>query len=670
MGSDWENLAAMNKPQGGESFKERVGSLKEKAYAKRVWESPIYPISKPESPIEHLDGNTMRAIEYFDKQGGHQDTKRKNDHPAANGNVQAVNTQTQIIGSNKAPIMQSYGNIRFRVLRNIRYIDRNGKKSQDYEDRLLIDVISSYSIPGRSLGVIEIRYGEIPRLVKIAQAKIPSVIITRDALKEHLPEEDVRLQINEVPIETVYVDAGWQTINGRHYYLFKSTDSGINVCCSRNLPFYANWGAQELFNTWNELLSLYQEPGVGIVLALFVFTGVTYQLFDDANYAFDSVLFMTGRTGSMKSSIARVLAFQLMDDDARQQPRRIDQDTEASLEAALIHSGRDTTTLFDDYCPARTARAKNRMSDNFERIVRMVGDRATKGRSNSSLEDCRGAGVHGSVVITGEVYGEGESSNLRCLYVPIVKELVNVKALSWLQENEFAVTTLVKNFADHIALNWEGLVIYIRHYFPMFRSEAIRAGKFKHNRSAHRYAYFCLLAKLVKHFLEVRCGVGDSYLENCFGEQLDRNLVRVLSDSEEGAELSNPVNNFLTAMLSLMARGELKVKRCKLEAADLDIFDGYEDGSAYYFQDCRLYSKVTTWLAATKTPFYLCLSEIKKMLADEGYIVTHGNGQGKRTLCVRTRIPGCDYKVDFLKFRKSRLMERCEDERQDYGRDF
>jgi len=613
----------------------------------KVVQSPIVNLEKVESPIEYF-GKSMSG-------------ERNNKKTESAHSMQMANKETTMLGFDTISIMQPYGNVKFKVLENICYIDHNGASSKDYENRLLIEIQPYFEVPGRTLGTMEIKYSEIPNLVKRAQAKFPMVIIEKEALKCRLPEEDIRLQIREAPVKVYYTDAGWQKINGQYVYLFKSTDRKVNVCCSRDLPFYPTWGKAELQNTWDALYGLYKERSVGIVLALYVFTGVTYSLFNEANFAWNSVLFLTGRTGSMKSSIAKVLAFQLMEEDARQQPRRIDQDTETSLEIALTRKGRDTITLYDDYCPAKTMRAKNRMADNFEKIVRMVGGRATKGRSNTNLEDCKGIGVHGSVIITGEVYGEGESSNLRCLYVPIVKELVDTDILSEFQSADFALTTLVKCFADYIGPQWDSWVNYIRHKFPELRRRTMQEHIFKYNRSVNRYVYFLLLAEMVKQFLKEGCGFDDSYLMEIFGESFHYDLVRVLSDSEESTEQSNPINNFLNAMVSLIARGELKLKAVRLESSDLELFDGYEDETYYYIQDSRLYGKVNAFLAATRTPFYSSLSEIKKMLADEGYIITHGNGQGKRTFCVRMKISGCSYKVDFLKFRKAKLVERLED---------
>lgn len=63
-------------------------------------------------------------------------------------------------------------------------------------------------------------------------------------------------------------------------------------------------------------------------------------------------------------------------------PRRIDADTLNSFERAVVLSGRDTTLLIDDYAPAKTPQKKAEMQNKLEMIVRMVGDGATKSRSN------------------------------------------------------------------------------------------------------------------------------------------------------------------------------------------------------------------------------------------------------------------------------------------------
>ena len=94
----------------------------------------------------------------------------------------------------------------------------------------------------------------------------------------------------------------------------------------------------------------------------------------------------------MKTSMAKALYMQLARDDKRERPRRIDMDTGTSFERSLAETGYDTVILFDDYAPPKTSREKKTLQDNFERVVRMVGDRSTRSRSNRKLEDCQGEG--------------------------------------------------------------------------------------------------------------------------------------------------------------------------------------------------------------------------------------------------------------------------------------
>lgn len=116
-------------------------------------------------------------------------------------------------------------------------------------------------------------------------------------------------------------------------------------------------------------------------------------------------MFLTGKTGSFKTSIAQVLFVQVEREEHRRHLRRLDSDTDVSMERGLILNGRDNVTVFDDFSPAQNNYKKNKLERSLEMLVRMVGDGSTRSRSNVKLEDQRGNGIKGTVVLTGGIKG-------------------------------------------------------------------------------------------------------------------------------------------------------------------------------------------------------------------------------------------------------------------------
>lgn len=608
--------------------------------------------------------DVVPAIHFFDQDAGNrageeanvrlQDVEREQVSPGSMIKIATVQTVlpsdictgTELQG-------QDYGNILLSVIADYRYFDRNGNDDESAENKVEIQVYLKPS--GRLLGIMKISYNEIHIVVKLVKNKFPVARFLKEAVRDGLPEDDIRSQLSGTMVVPCYMWAGWGVIGDQYVYLFKDCPSTVNVHTKLNLPFHQGWGAKEVAYVWNVACNLYRDKDIAIILLLFAFSGVTFKLFEVAEHPLEFLLFITGKTGSMKTSMAKALYMQLARDDKRERPRRIDMDTGTSFERSLAETGYDTVILFDDYAPPKTSREKKTLQDNFERVVRMVGDRSTRSRSNRKLEDCQGEGVHGSVVITGEVMGDGLSSNLRCLYCNIERDKVNVNALTWLQENKCAITTLIKLFTDYAGMNWKGIVEMIRHQYPVMRQRIQDSDEFSHFRTNEKYAYFMVLADIVKCFLQwYNCLNAESL---SFFNNLEDGVIRVLSRSEASIEDYDPVKTYVRAFIELMSIGRIKIAQKKLSFHELNSYDGFEDCEFIYILEGKVYTKVRESLINSLCPFYLGAREIKTMLAEEGYAVSCPNGKGKKTFSARINIEGSEKKVDFIKIRKARVYE-------------
>lgn len=600
--------------------------------------SPIYYISKAAAPNKRDAISPICPIMLEERQ-------------------HLINAQKHISepNANTSDLHSFYGDCWLKVVNNWHYINRDGNEDESNENELIVAV---YHNEGsiKHLGNINVPYSKIDSIHKLVVRKYPQIIFDPNAIKQHTVESDIRSQILSAPIIECHTQAGWNMRNGKYYYVFKNAHLQMNIKTDLNMPYYEHhWGTKQMKDTWDAIYNLYTDKSVAIVLALFVFSGATYKLFELAGYPLQSLLFLTGKTGCMKTSIAKVLYTQLARDENRKYPRRIDMDTGTSFERGLVEEGYDTVTLFDDFAPPKNEKAKITLMNNFETVVRMVGDGSTKSRSNRKLENCRGKGVHGSVVITGELQGEGLSSNLRCLYINIVREQVNLDSLTYLQKNEYAVNSLIKHFTDYLSKSWDVLLNMIQNDYPKLRQDIQSKGIFSHQRSAERHVYFSLLKNIVELFLH------SYHLVECY-EDLGKyfynfsfDITSVLAASENASLDCDPCLVFISAFESLLSLRKFKILSSKPTAKELKICDGFEDSEFIYCLEENLFSLVYDFFKNTHTPYYLSLKETKKMLADEGYTVACSNGKNKVTYSSRINIAGMSSKIDFIKFRKSKL---------------
>ena len=107
------------------------------------------------------------------------------------------------------------------------------------------------------------------------------------------------------------------------------------------------------------------------VMSLFSLLGILYRCFRLAGYPPHFLLFINGRTGSLKTTIAKILYSQLCNDCYRDNPRRLDVDSITSFERGIVKVGRDTVLLFDDYAPAKTPQKRQEMKGKLEVLVRI-----------------------------------------------------------------------------------------------------------------------------------------------------------------------------------------------------------------------------------------------------------------------------------------------------------
>lgn len=366
----------------------------------------------------------------------------------------ARNKNKEVTGSEKIANFDVYS------LRKICYIDRFGINIADREQiecKVLFD--------GGKEEMMEIRTADIAKITKKITDKFSTAIINfAEPNAEKIIEANFRFRTNDLPITKRLFEAGWQMVNGVYQYIHDASilPMGYEVETGLFLPFYNDLMQRDIGNIFIRATKLVKENNTAYTIFLYSLMGVLFKVFEEAGHTPHFLLFINGKTGSMKTTIAQILFTQLADMKHRNMPRRIDTDTLNSFERAIVLSGRDTTLLIDDYAPAKTPQKKTDMQNRLEMIVRMVGDGATKSRSNAKLDDIQGEGVKGMVVVTGEIQGKGVSSNLRCVYCTMKRSYANVEAITWFQmrENMYAYTSAIMHFAEYISQNWSAIVNY------------------------------------------------------------------------------------------------------------------------------------------------------------------------------------------------------------------
>ena len=468
---------------------------------------------------------------------------------------------------------------------------------------------------------------DIEKITKIVGKNFPSAIIY-DKGESSKVENDFREKTAQIPITICYTDAGWQLIDGKPIFLHRESKlPNAEIMTPLSLPIYKDYQKRDLENVWRNALGIYSDYEVASVLWVYSFLGVSYKLFDEAGFAPHFLLFINGKTGSLKTTVSKIFYTQLTEERYRDFPRRIDVDTQTSFERALVVSGRDTVTLIDDYSPAKSIQKKSEMANNLESIIRMVGDGSTKSRSNVELEDCRGEGVKGMVVLTGELRGKGLSSNLRCLYCELEREKVNLEVVSWFQTNKYAYTTLLEHFTRFLSNNWMEIVNYIKERIEPNRRKA--ENYLGERRLVDTLATLWIMADIMSGFLASSCVISEGEAKSLMTFIRD-DMISVVVRSEMLSKEESPALVFMRAFVSMLASKKIRISPTHLQEIELNVLDGFEDEQYIYLLPDNVYQKVTAWLKMGGLYFGTEMNQLGSVLCNEGYAVTTTNGANKK----------------------------------------
>lgn len=609
--------------------------------------SLIKPISfvKVVSPIRFTEPREIICPIRFEENASYDNTDK-----TENKVVQSITTNevipANIVTKEKAIDIyaeEEVSNFNVTPYLKVIYINRQGQEI--YEREILYCHVV---IRGINKDDLIIRTSEIDKLVHKIRKKYASAQINYKIPNvEKVIDMNFRELTEKCRVKKCYFEAGWQIINGKHVYLHDDVhDNNLLIKTNLTLPHY-DFTKEKMAKIFFWALDIYKDKNVAYTMVLYSFLGVLYRVFKEAGYPPHFLLFLNGKSGSMKTTIAKILYTQLAHDEYRDVPRRIDTDTITSFERGIIQSGKDTITLIDDFSPPKTAKMKSDMEGKLEAIVRMVGDGSTKSRSNASLDDCRGEGVQGMVVVTGEIRGKGVSSNLRCLYCQMEREKVDVDIVTFFQEAPFAYTTLIASFAEYVSINWNQIKEKIIKLFNVERK--IIAQDIQERRLIDSAVVLCITAEIVKDYLMDYCQLWNTELR-CPTEEMRNGVILTALISQSVSKEEEPSVTFIKAIDSLMRIKEIRLtdKNMLLKASS---YDGFEDENYFYFNPQNTHRKVVKYLSLSNNYYPLDLRETLSALYEDKIIKSAPNGCGKRTFCVRVLV-GEGKKHSFIKISK------------------
>ena len=452
------------------------------------------------------------------------------------------------------------------------------------------------------------------------------IIEVGQSRKDHL-RYYIQTTAEEAEQSTEYHVTGWKKINGEWHFLLPG-NSNINVVLNGKLQHYCGADVDDLYDLI-DAYNLYEKPPASSLiihpLIAFAFLTPLNEFLKQAGCMPKFVLFLTGRTGTRKSTLAALfLSFfgQFTSSDLPMSFR----DTANSI-IANAFTLKDVLTCIDDFYPSDNAEMK-KLNATAQTVMRAYGDRTGRARlrSDSTLMESRPP--QGNAIITGELSPDvGESGTARYFSLELKEEDVDLGSLSvcqseaadgayrrtmyayteWLKRRYLCDDSHVEKLRDKL-LNWH----------KIDRNDYYHHNQTCHGRLPETVACLMIGMRFFLQFLKENCVIKQEDQE--VELELFRKELYALADLQsESVEQDKPANIFIRKLYALMESGVIVLKR-KGEPGEYtpSFHSGLEDDTYLMIHPDSVHRQVKKLCSDAGEAFPFTMRAIMKALVEEG----------------------------------------------------
>ena len=368
---------------------------------------------------------------------------------------------------------------------------------------------------------------------------------------------------------TEYHVTGWKKIDGEWHYLLPGDDS-LHVTLKGKLRYYCgerNWSKTDLHTA--KLLYTMPPARKEIIHPLLAFAFLTplNEFLRQAGCMPKFTLFLTGRTGTRKSTIAALILSFFGAFTSTDLPMSF-QDTANSITANAF-TLKDVLTCIDDFYPSDNAEMK-KLNTTAQKIMRAYGDRTGRGRMRADCTLMENRPPQGNAIITGELRPDvGESGIARCFPLELKDGDVNLAYLTEYQEEAaqgvyrrtmFAYTEWLKRRFICDDDHEEKFVKRLRELYDFYRSDFLSHGVKCHGRLPEIVACLMIGMRFFLYFLKENGVIFQDEKDEEIKNFSDL-LLRVAAQQAVDIEYEKPANIFVRKLYALMESGDVVLKR-------------------------------------------------------------------------------------------------------------
>ncbi len=442
--------------------------------------------------------------------------------------------------------------------------------------------------------------------------------------------------------QTVYAVTGWKKVNGSWEYLLPGSNA-LSVSLSGKLSGYR----MERECTYPDILVVeamlrqrIAPPEVQLPLLAFVFLSPLNEFLRQAGCVPKFVLFLVGKTGSRKSTLAALMLSFFGRFAASELPLSF-RDTGNSI----IHNAftlKDVLTCIDDFYPGSSQEEK-KLTATAQSIMRSYGDRQGRGRLKADASPMESRPPQGNAIVTGEFPPDiGESGTARYFALELREGDVDLQALTAFQKEatkgtlQHCMFGYIQWLKERFLCDEEterAFISILEETFEKCRNDFLSSGIHCHGRVPEMVAWLEIGMRMLLMFLLDKQAIPKERSDTLYDsyQQMLYTLARKQADS---IVEDKPTHKFLRKLYALLESGQAYVLKrdCRCDFIP-NSFVGYEDEDYLYLNKDIAHKLVKKLCEEQGESFSISARGLLSALVEEG-IAEPGRDQNTKPLRV------------------------------------
>ena len=434
----------------------------------------------------------------------------------------------------------------------------------------------------------------------------------------------LKLLLRKVEEVHQYTEIGWQCDpDGRKVYVTGDTVIGSvddNYLIHEDIHKYVinrnEFSEKKAYKRFMKLFDV-ADDRIMYPLIAHTMTGVMFQLYQESSHEIESGLFLSGTTGSLKTTLAFLTSNLFRKLEGGEKLHGSCFDTINDLES-FIHSVSSSVCIVDDLHPSVDPYEARNLEGKVQRLVRNIGDGKGKGRLSKDLSRQAKYEPRSSVLFTGEFGISGESSLARLYTVNMTRSDINFESLSEVQLDEVALSTCMFNFIKWMSKYYDDIVGHLSDNFIKKRGQIVNELECKSFHPRKPKTIVCYLLGLEVFFdYGVMVGALSEKKKDKMLKVAKNEFINGILDQHQDNKQYEPAYMFLRTLNDLIATNKAIIAPIGKIMKDRRLI-GYESENHLYLLPGASYNHVCAFLRTRNQVFPLTPQKLSETLFNYG----------------------------------------------------